>query len=279
MLYHGYLCDLEDSEMFPKLVAYPDYHLYITGESVSLTCLVPEEHRNESCAFHKDSIVILQNNTTYNIPRLDDSHVGIYTCIFRDRKSNDKVIHVYGLLPPPVISLQLPHMPDKTLTVTCSNLSEWKEIQIYKNGRKIFMATSFSVMAINEISISIQRTTGVYSCNYQTQKLGRLIDSQPSKNVSILGKKNRTMKTSFWMTYSTRRKSRKANPSLELPTIVHEKEEEESPYKKYDPCTTFMNPSSSQKPSNNQDSFHCVDPSTHVYDAVQQPALITPVST
>ncbi|XP_066458074.1 uncharacterized protein [Eleutherodactylus coqui] len=40
-------------------------------------------------------------------------------------------------------------------------------------------------MAINEISISMQRTAGVYSCDYQVQQLGRLIDSQPSNKVHL----------------------------------------------------------------------------------------------
>lgn len=83
--------------MYPKLVASPDYHGYITGEAVSLTCLVPEESRNESSVFYKDSNeIISQNNSTYNISRLDNSHVGLYMCVIWDRRSNMKAIHVYG---------------------------------------------------------------------------------------------------------------------------------------------------------------------------------------
>ncbi|XP_044144101.1 uncharacterized protein LOC122933277 isoform X2 [Bufo gargarizans] len=407
MLYHGYLSDLEDSNIFPKLVAFPDYHGYVIGETISLTCLVSEESRNDSSVFYKDSAIISQNNSSYMyiISRLDNSHVGIYMCETRGRKSNEKAIHVYEPLPPPLISSEQPNIPGMPVTMKCSTpgLSEWKQIKFYRNGMEIFMATSFLKMVIDEISISIQRTDAVYFCSYQVQKLGRLIDSKPSKNlhVSILDfteespstvsnmptyqtdreiitktpsdtteystsasasqmttehteystsasasqmttehtgentstiqsytllqwtyqtnwinssssdndvsltwiyycvggllstlmvvllifllcrfnlpmkrKKNRPMKTSFWMNYSTRRKSRKATPSFHIRSIIYEKEQ--NPYDRPDQCTSFMNSSSSLKPSNNQGAFgHGVDLGSNIYDIVQEPAPIS----
>lgn len=90
------------------------------------------------------------------------------------------------------MSLERPNVQERTLTLKCSTsgIAKWKQIRFYNNGTEIFMAKSFSKIGITEISITIQRTAAVYSCNYQVQKLGRLIDSQPSKNVhvSVLGK-------------------------------------------------------------------------------------------
>ncbi|XP_056384067.1 uncharacterized protein LOC130277404 isoform X2 [Hyla sarda] len=411
MLCSGYLGDLEDAKILLKLVTFPDYHGYITGEAVSLMCLVPEESRNESIVFYKDSTVISQNNSTYNMSRLDRSHVGIYGCIMGNRRSNEKAIHVYDRFPPPLISLEEPDIPESPVILKCSasSISEWKYFRFYSDGSEIFMATSFPKMAIKELSISIQRTPGVYSCKYQVQKLGRLIDSKPSKNVhvsrldftrknrstssvtpiheteevmiaktptsytsadlttksrstiskttisadqemitripksytsaatetstsqsntlwtnwehqtnginsyssdndvmltriyysvgSLLGilvmvlvilllcrfylpikrKKNSHKRTSFWMNRSAQRKSRKASPSFPLPIIVNEKEDQNL-YEQPDPCTTFINPSSSLKPANSQGSFvHSVDQGQIIYDTVQEPAPISSV--
>ncbi|CAN2390316.1 hypothetical protein PRIEUP_LOCUS352, partial [Pristimantis euphronides] len=52
-------------------------------------------------------------------------------------------------------------------------------------------------MSIKEISISIQRSVGVYSCDYQVEKLGRLINSQPSKNVHVTILADLTTKSPF----------------------------------------------------------------------------------
>ncbi|KAM4050695.1 uncharacterized protein ACNLHF_018123 [Anomaloglossus baeobatrachus] len=287
--------------------------------------------------------------------------------MFRGRKSNEKAIHVYDPLPQPMITLEQPNMPEIPIDVKCSTPRhhEWKHIRFFINGTEIFMATSSSKMAINEIKISVQKTAGLYSCNYQTQKLGRLIDSEPSENVDvnildfttkrpttipktstnetdrdvltstsasytsgefsnsnsvsvmiteidisedlltwvyyvvgsllcallvvlltificrfylpIKWKRNRPVKTPFWMNYSTRKKSRKTSPTFQMPMIAHEKDEK-SVYNQPDQFTTFMNPSSSLKPSNNQGSVvHCADVGLNIYDSIQETAPITSV--
>ncbi|XP_069820283.1 uncharacterized protein [Dendropsophus ebraccatus] len=187
MLCHGCLCHLQDSTTSPKLVASPDYHVYVTGEAVSLICQDPKERRNESFVFYKDSSIISLNHLEYVVSKLDRSHEGIYVCIISGRRSHEKAVLVYDPLPPPLISSQPPSVPGRPVTVMCSpsSISEWKHITFYGNGTEIFMATSFPKMSINEISISIPSIPGVYSCVYQVQKYGRLIKSQPSENVHV----------------------------------------------------------------------------------------------
>ncbi|XP_063802559.1 uncharacterized protein LOC134970551 [Pseudophryne corroboree] len=182
-----------DAELTPVLTANPDHHVYVTGESVTLTCNVPGEETQHNFTFFKDkTMCVSQNSSTLHIPRLDSSYVAIYTCEYwhsesSSPKSNQRAIHVHDRPPAPFISMSQLYMGGKRIYLNCSAAggSGRRQVTFYRNEQKILSADSFPEIIINEIVISVQAISGKFSCDYRIEKLGRWIHSLISGNVSI----------------------------------------------------------------------------------------------
>ncbi|XP_078393534.1 cell adhesion molecule CEACAM5-like, partial [Cetorhinus maximus] len=194
----------------PRIFLDPDYPVYVTGESVTLTCATPKANSIGRLRILKDATPVTSRLTeehrrslSYPYRYVSRENEGSYTCLYEIRMlgrwiSSDSVatvqINVTDPLPPPAISLHPRHpiyLIGEDVSINCllpmsyaSGRFQWvlrrsvgdnTTTEIEK--RRDSAANSF--MTVNKDS------DGNYTCHYEREVSGRWIPSIRSDVVAV----------------------------------------------------------------------------------------------
>ncbi|XP_078069583.1 scavenger receptor cysteine-rich type 1 protein M130-like isoform X2 [Mustelus asterias] len=188
----------------PTISASPAYPVYLSGESISMTCTVSQGYSAVRLEWLKDSIPIRSSNNsgqslTYTIQNLSGSSEGSYTCSYQTELSGRWIPSVLSQpieifltrIPPAPTVLVAPHHPvyvvGESVTITCT------APRSHSAGRYQLLKGSLAVSESNAMQQSFSyplrnigmSDSGNYTCTYQAQVSGRWIRSHQSEPLGI----------------------------------------------------------------------------------------------
>ncbi|XP_075768409.1 junctional adhesion molecule B-like [Pelodiscus sinensis] len=191
----------------PTLSLSPSNQLYLSGESVQLTCSAPSDNGAvTSFQFYKDRESIFLPSSSYsNVKNLElrPGHSGSYTCQYWTDVSGRKIqteespsvpITVTDHQSAPKLTLSPQHrilLRGESVTLMCSapRNATVSGIRFFRDGQGI--SSGELQRAQNSVNASIQLSSvseshaGEYRCDYWEMELEREIPSERSKNITI----------------------------------------------------------------------------------------------
>uniref|UniRef100_K7FS90 Ig-like domain-containing protein n=1 Tax=Pelodiscus sinensis TaxID=13735 RepID=K7FS90_PELSI len=196
----------------PQLTMSPQQLVYISGESMTLTCSAVGVPTLSGIRFFRDSQKIHSKELpsprdsymgSVQLPGLSKSHSGVYSCeswkSVSDReipslKSENFSITVTAPFPPPqlTVSPQQPvYITGESVTLTCSaaGAPAPSGFRFFRDGQKIHSQEVTSPGYSSTYSIWLSRESGsqagAYSCEFWKTESGREIESERSPPISI----------------------------------------------------------------------------------------------
>ncbi|XP_059805398.1 uncharacterized protein LOC132380536 isoform X2 [Hypanus sabinus] len=182
----------------------PELPVYVTGESINITCNATRSEKLGHLHLVKDSVTLYnstgnQVDLTYRIQHVSKSTRGNYTCV-RMMQISGRWIHsppsrpvsliVADLLPPPQISL-FPEYPvyvlGESITITCTaaRADAAGQSQLTKDGVPLMNSTGIQREFTYHIQHVSKSRAGNYTCVMSTHVSGRWIQTPASHAISI----------------------------------------------------------------------------------------------
>ncbi|XP_053121904.1 B-cell receptor CD22-like isoform X2 [Hemicordylus capensis] len=193
----------------PVFSVMPNQNIYISGESINLTCSAPNKHYVSLSLFFKDWHLISTSHSLLT-RRLSPQDGGRYSCSYigvesgqQIRSWESNVLHVKVMDPPPAPLLEVDPPSGEVkegdpLLITCLANGSNKERRFHfnKDGDEISSSSGGSLRSQGEprdaspnSSVSIQQAkpshNGEFTCSYEEEMDGRWISSPWSQKVNI----------------------------------------------------------------------------------------------
>ncbi|XP_072884316.1 uncharacterized protein [Hemitrygon akajei] len=188
----------------PQMSLFPEYPVYVPGESITITCTANRADSAGQFQLTKDGVLLMnstriQREFTYHIQHVNKSRAGNYTCVMSTHVSGRWIqtpashpfsIHVTDLPPPADISLN-PDLPvyvtGESITITCTTPrpETLGHFQLMKDSDTLFNSTGNQGDLTYRIQHVSKSTRGNYTCVRMSQISGRWIHSPPSYPVSV----------------------------------------------------------------------------------------------
>ncbi|KAM4049121.1 platelet endothelial cell adhesion molecule-like [Anomaloglossus baeobatrachus] len=184
-----------DIPQAPSIILDPKLPLYIKGETVNITCSLPEESTAISIKYIKDDREIHNSETpqrmsSYIVSNMSLENAGNYKChyglnISGRHISSHTSSSVSIIVEDPLITPILKKAPDlqiytvgENLVLTCQGFAS-ESYKIYKDGQ--LLQNDFSHI-IPKLQLN---NNGNYTCTYNFNKKGRHLESSRSQSVNI----------------------------------------------------------------------------------------------
>ncbi|KAM3936748.1 Fc receptor-like protein 5 [Leptodactylus fuscus] len=197
---HGVQAQFTDIPQMPSINLTPQRPVYLMGETVSMSCSLPEQSTTISIQYFKDKQEIYKLNepkttSTYTISHLSLENTGSYSCQYWLNYFGRHISSPRSL-PIPINVEEIPQSPSivlnplfpvyttgESISIKClpPDGSEVIHIQYFKND-KLFYTTLEKLYVISSLSLEKE---GRYSCGYMSNLHGRQIFSKPSQSLSI----------------------------------------------------------------------------------------------
>ncbi|XP_078069590.1 immunoglobulin superfamily member 1-like [Mustelus asterias] len=195
---------LTDTRPPPTITVIPEQPVYVSGETVTITCEVPHGESAGRFQLLKDSIAVVestrsQRSLTYLIRNMTASQGGSYTCSYQIQMAGRWLpsdlsipiqINITDVPPQPTISKH-PESPvyvaGETVTIVCRAPPGYTtgRLQLLKALAPVIDSTRGQETLNYTVRHLSTSNEGDYTCAYQTQLWGRWIDSSPSQPITI----------------------------------------------------------------------------------------------
>ncbi|XP_069820286.1 B-cell receptor CD22-like [Dendropsophus ebraccatus] len=179
----------------PTLRLEPENPAYIAGESLSLRCMADMPRSITGYSFFKDAIPIANNSAsnTLTIASLFITDAGVYFCSYYRQaegimpQSPYINLRVIEPLPAPTLSVEPQKnvfVVNQSVVIRCNVLAGQSAtgIALFLNQSILYEADNFGVLTLANAQ---KRNSGVYSCNYRNDVLGRSVESHPSNQETL----------------------------------------------------------------------------------------------
>ncbi|XP_073431594.1 Fc receptor-like protein 3 isoform X2 [Dendrobates tinctorius] len=184
-----------DIPQAPSIILDPKFSVYIKGETVSITCCLPEESPVISMKYIKDDLEIHESETpqtmsSYVVSNLSLENAGNYKCQYG--------LNIYGRLinshtstsasifvEDPLVSPILKKAPDQQIYIVGENLDltcqgfVGASHRIYQDGQLLQNHSSHLIPSLQ------LNNNGNYTCTYKFNNKGRQLESPRSQSVNV----------------------------------------------------------------------------------------------
>ncbi|XP_072884658.1 uncharacterized protein [Hemitrygon akajei] len=189
----------------PQISLFPEYPVYVSGESITITCTAARADAAGQFQLTKDGVPLMnstgiQREFTYHIQHVSKSRAGNYTCVMSTQvtgrwiqtpASHPISIHVTDPSPRPYV-LKIPDYPvyinGESVTITCATAGHGStgQLQLLKNSIPFMNSTSDQQKFAYRISNMNSNNEGNYTCALLTQVSGRWLRSSASQSVQLI---------------------------------------------------------------------------------------------
>ncbi|XP_067878173.1 uncharacterized protein [Heterodontus francisci] len=188
----------------PTISTSPKHPVYVTGESITITCTVPRDHSGGRFQLLKGSdtlksSTISQQSLTYPIGIVAMSNEGNYTCSYetqvsgrwiRSSRSQPMRITVTQTPPQPTIStspMYPVYVAGESVTITCSLPRGYSvgRFQLRKGSTTVIDSNASQKSLTYPIGNVAKSNEASYICSYQALVSGRWIRSSQSQPIRI----------------------------------------------------------------------------------------------
>ncbi|XP_038642640.1 deleted in malignant brain tumors 1 protein-like [Scyliorhinus canicula] len=193
----------------PSVSTSPAYPVYVSGESVTMTCTIPFVFSTGRLQWLQNSVSILSSNTsrrslTYTIHNISCSGEGRYRCSYEAQLSGRWImsspsqpieIRLAGEshldpLPQPAIEMSPEHtvyVSGETVTITCEvpHAVSVGRFHLLKDSNPVLENRGSQKSLVYPIRNITRSNEGAYKCSYQARVAGRWLPSFASNPIRI----------------------------------------------------------------------------------------------
>ncbi|XP_072102358.1 Fc receptor-like protein 5 [Mobula birostris] len=185
----------------PRISSDQSSGVYVTGETVTITCNTKGKHRGSIYFYKNDKLLATRHHflkeNILSFRATNRNQVGQYQCqfeaIIRKRRLLSQTSEILMLtlsepLTPPTISLdQLSgvYLEGETATATCSINQDYDSIYFYRDNEQVSSHQLLIKNNTGTFPVSKQSTGGQYKCQYRTTIGKRQLWSPTSKDLTL----------------------------------------------------------------------------------------------